>query len=447
MTDTTPPPIQPAAPSMGRQGDRYARELERHLDWLDTFTSTALGVLASASGIYTYLGVRTLLDQPGIWTTFAALAYSIAVSVGIFVFWSYLLRLLPAVRSAASRLGLLLAMALGSVAIIAMSSWLNAAALAGSAAVETHMAATVQNYQASLERAHANAVAGQSLTRDVARVRQSFDDLSQQEEGGSLSGFSGRGAVFRVLTQKEAELGALETQLAEAEAPIEETFARGNAILSQMRGIAVGAGPLEDRTVQFSEDAVELAGLITQLRQLNPAPLVSRAAQDLADAVVLPELDGSTAAIQQGQSSTITSVLGLVEARARTLAGAAAEVEALPVPDEAVYTPMSAADAVIAYARNFVPAWAGAISIDLLPAVLVFIMVVVQAAIRSGRGVHHSDDRMTVGELRAALAAADLLREYDEATARPASAQSTAAQPDPRPLPAPDQPAQSGAQG
>ncbi|WP_232816724.1 hypothetical protein [Paracoccus zhejiangensis] len=414
MTDKSPP----ASPTSGRQGDRYARELERHLDWLDTFTSTALGVLASASGIYTYLGVRTLLDQPGIWTTFAALAYSIAVSVGIFVFWSYLLRLLPAVRSAASRLGLLLAMALGCVAIIAMSSWLNAAALAGSAAVETHMAATVQNYQASLERAHANAVAGQSLTRDVARVRQSFDDLSQQEEGGSLSGFSGRGAVFRVLTQKEAELGALEAQLAEADAPIEETFARGNTILSQMRGIAVGAGRLEDRTVQFSEDAVELAGLITQLRQLNPAPLVSRAAQDLADAVVLPELDGSTAAIQQGQSSTITSVLSLVEARARTLAGAAAEVEAMPVPDEAVYTPMSAADAVIAYARNFVPAWAGAISIDLLPAVLVFIMIVVQAAIRSGRGVHHSDDRMTVGELRAALAAADLLREYEEGISR-----------------------------
>ncbi len=114
-----------------RAGDRYARELERHLDWLDSFTSTALGVLAAASGIYTYLGVRTLLDDPGMWTTFAALAYSIAVSVGIFVFWSYMLRLLPAVRSAASRVGLFLAMALGCVAIVAMSSWLNAAALAG----------------------------------------------------------------------------------------------------------------------------------------------------------------------------------------------------------------------------------------------------------------------------------------------------------------------------
>ena len=404
--------------SHDRAGDRYARELERHLDWLDSFTSTALGVLSAASGIYTYLGVRTLLDDPGIWTTFAALAYSIAVSVGIFVFWSYLLRLLPAVRSAASRVGLLLTMALGSVAIVAMSSWLNAAALAGGAAVETHMATTVQNYQTSLERAHSNAVAGQSLSRDVARVRQSFQDLSEQEAGGTLSGFSGRGAVFRVLTQKGTELQALEDQLAEVSAPIEATFAQGNTILSQMRSVSVAPGGLEDRTVRFSEDAVELAGLITQLRQLNPAPLVSRAAQDLSDAVVLPELDGATAATRAGQSSTINSVLTLVEQRAQTLATAAAEVMALPPPDDALYTPMSAADAVIVYAENFVPAWAGAISIDLLPAVLVFIIMVVQAAIRMGRGEGHSDDRMTVGELRAALAASDLLRQVEALNAQ-----------------------------
>ncbi|WP_374299943.1 hypothetical protein [Paracoccus sp. (in: a-proteobacteria)] len=400
-------------PMADRSGDRYARELERHLDWLDTFTSTALGVLAAASGIYTYLGVRTLLDDPGVWTTFAALSYSIAVSVGIFVFWSYMLRLLPAVRTATSRIGLMLTMALGCVAIIAMSSWLNAAALAGGAAVETHMATTVQQYQAALERAHANAVAGQSLSRDVARVRQSFGDLSEQEAGGTLSGFSGRGAVFRVLTQKGSELQALEDQMTGVAQPIEDAFAQGNTILARMRSLSVEPGAIEERTVRFSEDAVQLSGIITQLRQLNPAPLVARAAQDLADAVVLPELDGSSADVRAGQNSTIASVLTLVEQRAATLTAAANEVLSLPQPSEAIYTAMSAADAVIAYAGNFIPAWAGAISIDLLPAVLVFIIMVVQSAIRGGRGETHSDDRMTVGELRAALAAADLLRQPD----------------------------------
>src|SRR5690606_7857657 len=150
---------------------------------------------------------------------FAAVAYSVAVSVGIFVFWSFLLRLLPAMRTAAARLGLMLSMALGCVAIIAMSSWLNAAALAGAAAVEQHLAKTVQDYQSALERSHEIAVSGQSLARDVARVRQSFQDLSAQEAVGDLSGTAGRGAVFRVLTQKADELAALEAQI-EAQAPL-----------------------------------------------------------------------------------------------------------------------------------------------------------------------------------------------------------------------------------
>ena len=128
-------------------GLRHAREIEGHLRWLDSFTSAALGVLAVASGIYTYLGVRGLLDDGGALSLFAAVAYSAAVSTAIFVFWSYLMRLLPAMRTAASRLWLVLSMLLGSAAIVAMSSWLNAAALAGSAAVEQHLARTVQDYQ------------------------------------------------------------------------------------------------------------------------------------------------------------------------------------------------------------------------------------------------------------------------------------------------------------
>ena len=188
-------------PSARARGVRYSRELEGHLTWLDTFSGTALGVLAVASGIYTYLGVSSLLDDNGAMSAFAAIAYSVAVSVGIFVFWSYMLRLFPAVRGARARMGLMGAMALGSLAIIAMSSWLNAAALAGSAAVEQHLAKTVQDYQISLERAHEVALSAQGLERDVARVRQSFEDLSEQEATGNLSGLAGRDAVFRVLPE------------------------------------------------------------------------------------------------------------------------------------------------------------------------------------------------------------------------------------------------------
>jgi hypothetical protein len=406
----TPSPRPPA----NGTGARYARDLQGHLDWLDTFSGTALGVLAVASGIYTYLGVSSLLDDTGALSTFAALAYSVAVSVGIFVFWSYLLRLLPAVTSARARVGLMGAMALGSVAIVAMSSWLNAAALAGSAAVEQHLARTVQDYQSSLESAHERALTAQALERDVARVRQSFEDLSEQEATGNLSGLAGRGAVFRVLRQKAAELSALERQIAEQTPLVEAAFAEGNGILSRMRALTVEPGPVEARSVEFSEAAVRLQGLITQMRQLTVAPLVARAAQDLAASVVLPELDSRTAQGRNDQAATITSVLEVLGQRAATLEQAAQEVAALAPAPEVTYTPVTAADAVILYAGNFVPSWAGAIAIDLLPAVLVLILAITHGMIRTMRDGAAVEETMTVAEFRAALS---LARDIEESHA------------------------------
>jgi hypothetical protein len=64
---------------------------------------------------------------------------------------------------------------------------------------------------------------------------------------------------------------------------------------------------------------------------------------------------------------------------------------------------MSPAEAVLRYAGDFIPSWAGAISIDLMPAVLVLILCVVHAAIRREGLPVASASTMTAGELLAAL--------------------------------------------
>ena len=400
MSDTDIPQSAEATENM-----RQAKELRGHLAWLDSFTPLALGVLAVGSGIYTYLGVTGLLEKTGALSFFAAVAYSVAVSVGIFVFWSYMLRLMPAMTRAGARLGLFCAMLVGSAAIIAMSSWLNAAALAGSAAVEQHLARTVQDYQAALERANANAVAAQGLGQDIARARDSFRDLSEQEQAGELSGVGGQGAVYRLLTQKALELEALETQIASQAPAIDEAFEQGNEILSRMRSLIAEQGSVEIRSVSFAEQSVRLAGVIAKLRQLSVAPLVSRAAEDLRASVILPELDGRSANIRDAQSATMRSVLEALDTRAETLGAAATEVLRLPPPQETTYTPISTADAVIRYAENFMPSWAGAIAIDLLPGVLVLILSITQAAIRGGRSELKLEQTMTLADLDAALVA------------------------------------------
>jgi hypothetical protein len=119
--------------------------------------------------------------------------------------------------------------------------------------------------------------------------------------------------------------------------------------------------------------------------------------------VVLPELDGRNTSVRQAQSATINSVLDALDQRSKTLQDAAEEVLEIEPPIETAYNPISSADAVIRYAHNFVPSWAGAIAIDLLPAVLVFVLAITQAAIRSGRDGLSIEETLTLADLKAAM--------------------------------------------
>ena len=76
---------------------------------------------------------------------------------------------------------------------------------------------------------------------------------------------------------------------------------------------------------------------------------------------------------------------------------------------------LSPAEAVLRYAGDFVPSWAGAISIDLMPAVLVLVLCVVQAGIRREDEPAANASNMTAAELITAL---QLARELQEANGR-----------------------------
>ena len=75
--------------------DNNAARLRDGVKSLETMTRFALAVLALASGVYTYLGVRSLLDGSADTVFAAAIIYSVAVSVGIYAFWTYMMKFLP----------------------------------------------------------------------------------------------------------------------------------------------------------------------------------------------------------------------------------------------------------------------------------------------------------------------------------------------------------------
>jgi hypothetical protein len=285
-----------------------------------------------------------------------------------------------------------------------MSSWLNATALAGSAAVEQHLGKTITQYQKALERANFIAVRAQSLQSDIERSAKDFRNLATQEKNGNLSGRSGTGAIYAVLMQKADELDAIRQVVDNKSAVIEETFQLGNKIITKMQTLKSGDGPVKIRSLKFSEESINLSGVITTLKQVSAAPLVFRAMGDL-EKIIRPTLDGSTEATRETQADVINQTEEKIQAVATTLRDAAKEIMDEEQPQDTTYTSISSADAVIIYAANFYPQWAGAIAIDLLPALLVFMLTITHVAIRDGRKGTNVEERMTLSELKVAMEA------------------------------------------
>jgi hypothetical protein len=411
------------------------RRLKEHIASLETMTRFVLATLALGSGVYTYLGVRSLLDGSATLVFFAAVIYSVSVSVAMYGFWIYLIRFLPEMRDGGSRLALVGIMAVGCAMIVAMSSWLNAAALAGSAAVEQHLAVTLEDYTADLDQAHGNALGALSLLPDIQRASERFARLAADEQAtGALTGTSGSGSVVQLLTQMSAQMNELAATIEASRETVQNGFTEGQSHLATMRGLVSAPGPIDQRSDQFAAEAVKLTGVIAALEQTSIAPSVMRAAADLSVGFIAPVADGSTGDLAGRQDLVMATIRTSVEAQSKALADAAGEILAQPRVPERRYVPLTSAEAVIRYAGDFIPSWAGAISIDLLPAVLVGVMCVVHAAMRRGEDEIEEADRITAGDMMRSLDLHESLLARRQAAARLEAAeeqQQPAAPPEP----------------
>jgi hypothetical protein len=395
-----------------------ARQLRDGVEALELTTKITLAILALASGVYTYLGVRDLLDGSAAVTFFAAIIYSVAVSVGIYAFWIFLMRFMPHVRRRGQQGALIAAMLLGSFMIMAMSSWLNAAALAGSAAIEQHLSRAAEGYADALDKAHNNALSAQSLLPDIQLASQRFARLAADERAsGALTGTSGSGTVVQLLTQMSNDLRGLGDEISASRETVKGLYEEGGTHISSMRALVSASGPVAQRSDAFGEEAVALSGVIASLQQTSVAPAVRRAADDLAGSFIAPVADGGTVDLRERQSTVVGNVEQAVAAQSAALAAAADQILAAePVRPER-FVPLSRPDAVLRYAGDFLPSWAGAISIDLLPAVLVLILVVVHGAIRREEDPQIADNVMTAADMIQAMRLYERMRREDLATA------------------------------
>ncbi|RVL35623.1 hypothetical protein CN147_00005, partial [Sinorhizobium meliloti] len=173
--------------------------------------------------------------------------------------------------------------------------------------------------------------------------------------------------------------------------------------LETMRTLGSAPGAVAPRADQFSSEVVALTGVITSLGQTSIAPSIRRAADDLSLGFIAPVADGGDADLVNRQDRVMATVRASVATQSKVLSEAADEILARAPVAERRFVPLSSAEAVLRYATDFIPAWAGAISIDLLPGVLVFILAAVHSAIRKQEEKLPFAERITAAELLQAL--------------------------------------------
>jgi hypothetical protein len=399
--------------------------LSKGVDRLEVTLKITTAILALAAGVYTYLGVRELLNGSATTVFLAAVIYSVAVSVGIYAFWVFLMQFLPHMVGRKSRNLMFACMALGSLMIVAMSSWLNASALAGAAAIQQHLAITVQNYTHDLDTANTNAIAAQSLLPDIQMASTRFSKLAEAERAGSLTGTSGSGTVVQLLTQMSSQLDTLAQQVQDSGKRATALFEEGGKHLTKMRELISDKGPISARSDAFATESLAVTGVIANLQQTSVAPSVKRAAASLMSGFIAPAAGGRSTDLADRQTAVVGKVESAIAAQSQSLSDAADKILDTPKVEPSRFQSMSPAEAVLRYAGDFIPSWAGAISIDLMPAVLVLILCVVHAAIRREGIPEASASTMTAGELVSALRMA---REIEDARREVQSETKTAAE-------------------
>src|SRR6195952_3685502 len=265
-----PPDIASSSRSPSRTSTSVL--LSKGVARLEVTLKLTTAILALAAGVYTYLGVRELLNGSPTTVFFAAVIYSVAVSVGIYAFWIFLMQFMPHVVARTGRALMFGCMLLGSLMIVAMSSWLNASALAGAAAIQQHLTITVQNYTRDLDTANTNAIAAQGLLPDIQIASSRFAKLADAERAGSLTGTAGSGTVVQLLTQMSGQLDSLGQEIQASGKRVSALFEQGGKNLAKMRELISDRGPISTRSDAFASESLALMGVIANLQQTSVAP-------------------------------------------------------------------------------------------------------------------------------------------------------------------------------
>lgn len=347
-------------------------------------TDTALIALACGSGVYTYLGCRQILDGNSLFTFLAALVYAGCVSLMIALFWMWATRVLPTTNCGKRLLIASLTVLVGAILISFASSSFNMMAISGPAATNLHESRALEAAEQQLATTYSATLQIRDLLPDLRSDTERFERLSADErQHGRFTQRPGDGAVADLFDQVSKRLRRLADDVAASLDDIEELRLEADSLIAAMRETATDVGMR--RRERFRQLAMDLYAVIAQIRAATPAGTIERTADFLvSELVMLPTAaNPALAATQRKAADQITATLTNT---ARKYGNRARDIAKLldTLPDRPNYVPIHAMQAIFIYAGEFMPAWIGAIAIDLMPLVVLIFIAIAEKNANSG---------------------------------------------------------------
>ncbi len=376
-------------------------------------TDVVLGILSMVSGYFTYQGALLVLDQNSITNGFSVSAFIFAtgVTAALFLFWRYALGIVPKMQTKKTRwLGIGI-VALGGVFIVALSSWMNVMALAGTGALEAHMRDSLKKHDQSLQQAYSHARHVERLVPDLEIAAQRYGELARSEiQRGALTGVAGAGGVADSLSAARTSILGLVNSLKADGKRVNDLYAEGGAALKKMGDVVAGGQTVMKRIALFTNHAAALNRVIADLNNRALTSVIARTMRGLSSSTGLHSLSLKNASLASAQKGALSRISDDLKQTGETVALAADQLGKETAGDLPTFERIGLATAVFIYSGSLIPYWAGGIGLDLMPVVLILMLMLLSAATGINAAVDAEVDEMRFGQVRKVILAMEGLQ-------------------------------------
>jgi hypothetical protein len=330
-------------------------------------TIILLTLVAVSACTATFFGLRALMGQTGVAGILLPLAFAVAVAVGLAALWHISIHSLPLLKTAGRSTAAMTFFGVVALFAIAVSSWLMTTAISGSTAVRIDLSEQEESARGALRTQYENALVEQQIVPSVNRTAAELQRMADLElKNGAYSGRYGPGPTVEVLTRSAETYQRLAGDANDLHDRIEAKYAAALQLLSDMRVVTGSNTPVNEKHHRVGQIMAQVQQLTVELGTVG----ILSSVRTMQVANVTVGNTGTSAAAVKEVYAAIEQRNRKLQAEAERLQRQKKDVELMPFRD------LGPGEAVIEHAGAVMSGWLVAVTVDLLPLLLIVLLFI-----------------------------------------------------------------------